>query len=98
MRLFALGLTLLLIPSGAQAHHRHRITDGEREVAPSHCVYDPMFMSWNCWYKPVPRRRRHHHHHHHYWDGSGHVPSFTPNKHNEHGVPCYFYKKGPWCF
>jgi len=82
--------------SPAMAGH-NTVRLGEFEVEPQHCVYDPMFRSWNCIYGKPRSHRRHHHHqetHHHHYNGGG----FIPNKYNQHGVPCYIYKSGPWCF
>jgi len=96
MKRLAIALATLLVASPAMAGHARRSGDGF-EVEPSHCVYDQLFHTWNCWYKPVrpTRQPRRYHHHHHYHHGG---PYFRPNKYNEHGVPCYFYKKDGWCF
>ena len=97
MKKFAIALLLLSVATPAMAHHRApRWRRGNYEVEPSHCTYDKLFETWNCWYTPVPKRRHQHRHHHHYHYGHGDF--FTPNKHNEHGAPCYFYKKNGWCF
>ena len=96
MKRLAIALASILVASPAMAGH-NRVRMGEFEVVPTHCVYDRLYEEWNCWYGKPSRRKHsvyhHHHHHHHERD----IPVFRPNKHNEHGVPCYSYKKGPWC-
>jgi hypothetical protein len=85
-----------LLSFPAMAGH-NTVRMGEFEVEPKHCVYDPMFGAWNCWYgKPNQHRKRRYNHH--YDDHHHHGGGFTPNKWNQHGVPCYIYKSGPWCF
>ena len=100
MKKFAIALLALTIASPAVAAHRPRIKTADGfEVHPSHCVYDKLFETWNCWYSPVrPKREQHHHHHHHHYRRDYYrTPVFRPNEYNEHGVPCYFYKKDGWC-
>ncbi len=97
MKKIAIALLALTIASPAMASHNHRrLRSGDFEVKPSHCVFDKIFDTWNCWYTPVPKRK--HYHHHHYHRDYYRTPWFRPNEHNEHGVPCYFYKKDGWCF
>ena len=99
MKRFAIAAAALLWSTPAMAHHLHT-RDGV-EIEPSHCVFDGIFETWNCWYTPVPKRsawpqyRQGHHHHHR---STYRTPYFNTNRHNEHGVPCYFYKKNGWCF
>ena len=94
-KLFALAVVALITaPAGA---HSVRTSDGF-EVEPTHCVRDGFTGKLNCWYAPVPTRPwesgYYYHHNHHYHR----KPLFRPNEHNEHGVPCYFYKDDNWGF
>ena len=91
----------LATPQAASAHHSQRgpLKSGQFEVEPSHCSFDKLFETWNCWYRPV-RKRPHYgdYHHHHHYGWTPRTPVFVPNQHNQHGVPCYFYKDDNWCF
>ena len=105
MKRFAIAAAALLWCTPAMAHHKTRITTSDNvEIEPSHCVLDGIFGTWNCWYTPVPKRRAwppyrdHQHHYDHHHRSTWQTPYFRPNEHNEHGTPCYFYKKNGWCF
>ena len=52
MKRFAIAAAALLWSTPAMAHHLHT-RDGV-EIEPSHCVFDGIFETWNCWYTPVP--------------------------------------------
>lgn len=101
MKRFAVAALALVLAAPNAAMARHRLHSGDGfEVEPSHCVHDAVFDSWNCWYSPVRKKRRrrawpeyHDHHHVPYYRRY-----FVPNRHNNHGVPCYFYKDDNWCF
>jgi len=98
MKRIAIAVVACLAGAPAMASYNHNLRSGEFEVEPSHCVHDALY-GWNCWYKPVEREFRWRHedpsHHHHY---PHYRPHFRPNRWNEHGTPCYFYKKNGWCF
>tara|TARA_B100000287_G_scaffold196016_1_gene185142 strand:- start:5872 stop:6177 length:306 start_codon:yes stop_codon:yes gene_type:complete len=101
MKRFAIAaLALLCCQPAAMARHLH--TRDGFEVEPSHCTHDAVFDSWNCWYTPVKKRRRRawteYHDHHHVPHYQRYIPYFIPNRHNNHGTPCYFYKDDNWCF